>query len=111
MLPGIERGECLCDAFEAFKLQFPVSKISIEQAVLLVVALARREEIEFGACGRCCDVMIVYRLTVDPQRCASCAVASLNQCIETKSQDSNTDGGGHGNSTDSVGSIDSGGSA
>ena len=40
-LPGMQRGEALCEAFEAYRMLVPCPRISFEHAVFLVTALAR----------------------------------------------------------------------
>ena len=72
MLPGIERGELLCRSFEIFKHDFPNSTLSIEQAVLLLTELVRRDEIGLEVCDKCGDVAIVDRLQPDVHGCAIC---------------------------------------
>ena len=72
MLPGVERGELLCSAYESFQHDFPSSSLSIEQAVLLLTELVRGEEIGMGVCGQCGSCMIVDRLNPAPQPCYVC---------------------------------------
>jgi Flagellar transcriptional activator (FlhC) len=72
LLPGVERWELLCQAFEAFKREQPKSRITIEQGILIVLSLARCDEIELSRCGKCADVLIVDRLSLKNQWCVSC---------------------------------------
>ncbi len=72
-LPEVARGERLCDAFESFKRDCPDSALTIEHGLLLVVALAKGEEVELGACERCRGVVLIDRLAGARQRCVHCS--------------------------------------
>ena len=72
MLPGIERGELLCEAYESFKQGSSQSSISIEQAVLLLTELVRGEEIRLEACSKCRNSQIVDRLNPGSRLCTIC---------------------------------------
>src|SRR6185312_9600638 len=61
-LPNIERGELLCDVFERYTQRFPAATISIEHAVLVVLALARRDEVDLGSCAVCERLLLIDRL-------------------------------------------------
>jgi hypothetical protein len=74
--------------FEAFKLNFPDSIITIEQMLLLVAALSSHEEIDFTRCSACGHFAIVDRLKVMPHHCESCGGALL---IEQKSNHSHAE--------------------
>src|SRR4029079_9517910 len=52
-LPGVARGERLCQAYEAYLTLVPGSLISFEHAILLVNELPRGEELRLGDSTRC----------------------------------------------------------
>ena len=52
-LPGMQRGESLCAAFETYRRLVPDSRISFEHAVFLVYALARADELRAASCADC----------------------------------------------------------
>jgi hypothetical protein len=80
MLPGIERGELLCSAYESFQHQFPNSSLSIEQAVLLVSELVRGKEVTLAACVNCGNFAIVDRLNPESEICATCG-RNIEPCV------------------------------
>jgi hypothetical protein len=71
-LPGMQRGEALCDAFEAYRTLVPNPRISFEHAVFLVTALARGDELRATLCGDCMGLIVVDRFGAGARRCLSC---------------------------------------
>ena len=69
-LPGIERGERLCDALELFREMVPDSCITLEQVVLLVFTLAEGEGWELGVCAKCQAMILIDRLALSRRLCA-----------------------------------------
>ena len=72
-LPGLTRGELLCQAFEAFRQLLPSAQISFEHAVFLATALARGDQLRLGGCGECGSLMVVERFPLRDARCHRCA--------------------------------------
>jgi hypothetical protein len=72
-LPGVARGERLCQAFEAYLMLVPASQITFEHAVLLVNELARGIELRLDDCCGCGGLVVVDRLTLRNARCGRCA--------------------------------------
>ena len=52
-LPGLNRGELLCQGYDSYRALVPAPMISFEHAVFLLTALARGEELKLGTCGAC----------------------------------------------------------
>ena len=71
-LPGVQRGEALCEAFETYQHLVSAPRISFEHAVFLITALARGEELSARICGDCRGLMVVDRFAVPQKRCAAC---------------------------------------
>jgi hypothetical protein len=71
-LPGMQRGEALCDAFETYRMLMPAPRISFEHAVFLVTALARGDELRAVQCTDCMGLIVIDRLGTDARRCLSC---------------------------------------
>jgi hypothetical protein len=73
-LPGIERGERLCDALELFREMIPETCITLEQVVLLVFTLAEGESWELGVCANanCHAAILIDRLALSRRLCAYC---------------------------------------
>ena len=78
-LPGITRGESLCQAFEAFRLMLPSAHISFEHAVFLATALARGDQLRLGDCSDCGSLMVTERLLLRGARCCHCAGAAATR--------------------------------
>jgi len=73
-LPGVARGERLCQAFEAYVMLIPVSQITFEHAVLLVNELARGIELRLDNCNTCGGLLVVDMLTLrDDVTCGRCS--------------------------------------
>ena len=75
-LPGVARGERLCQAFEAYLLFVPGSQISFEHAVLLINELARGVELRLGDCMNCGGLVVIDGLALRDIRCTRCAEPS-----------------------------------
>jgi hypothetical protein len=79
-LPGVLRGERLCQAFEAYLMFVHNSQISFEHAVLLVNELARGVELRLGDCVLCGGLVVVDGLALRDVRCGRCSEASQLHC-------------------------------
>lgn len=73
-LPGIERGELLCEAFEWFRFDVPDTKLTLEHGLLLINELARGELIRLGACRTCRGVILLDRLSNGRLDCVFCSM-------------------------------------
>ena len=71
-VPGMQRGEALCEAFETYLRLVPAARISFEHAVFLVVALARGDELRAGPCADCSGLIVLDRYTPAIRRCLAC---------------------------------------
>jgi hypothetical protein len=78
-IPGVARGELLCEAFEAYRALLPMSHITFEHAAFLVLALARGDELRFGSCCDCGGLLVVDRLSLRNPRCGPCGGRALTQ--------------------------------
>ena len=72
-LPGLTRGELLCQAFEAYRLLLPAAQISFEHTVFLATALARGDQLRFGCCSDCGGLLVTERFPLRARRCHHCA--------------------------------------
>ena len=71
-LPGLKRGELLCEAFEAYRTLIPTAQISFEHAVFLATALARGDQLRVGACAGCGSLIVTERFPARLARCQPC---------------------------------------
>ena len=71
-LPGVQRGEALCEAFEIYRRLVRSPHISFEHAVFLVMALARGDEISATQCSECQGLIVVDHCAVPERRCLNC---------------------------------------
>src|SRR6516164_4512722 len=76
-LPGVARGELLCQAFEAFRLYLPSAQISFEHAVFLATALSRGDQLRLGNCSGCGSLMVTERFRLRSALCSHCAGAPV----------------------------------
>lgn len=72
-LPGLNRGELLCQAYESYRALIASPLISFEHAVFLLSALSRGDEIVLGACRDCNAVLVTDRWSLRAPRCIVCA--------------------------------------
>lgn len=72
-LPSLSGGERLCYAFELYQQLVPKPQITLEQLVLLVGALARREEVALVHCNSCDGLMLVTLSHSQRRVCVHCA--------------------------------------
>ena len=72
-VPGVLRGELLCQAFEVFRLLLPAAQISFEHAVFLANVLVRSDQLRLGDCGECGSLLVTERFSLRGARCAHCA--------------------------------------
>jgi hypothetical protein len=79
-LPGLARGELLCQAFEVFRLLLPSAQISFEHTVFLAGALARGDQLRLGGCCECGGLVVTERFPLRAARCHHCNGASLPRC-------------------------------
>ena len=79
-VPGLARGELLCQAFEAFRLLLPSAQISFEHTVFLASALVRGDQLRLGGCCDCGGLVVTERFPLRAARCHHCSGASLPRC-------------------------------
>lgn len=71
-LPSITNGERLCFALELLREVVPAARLSFEQAVLLVYALAEGERWNLDHCTSCRALILVDRLCLQRRVCVHC---------------------------------------
>ena len=71
-LPGVQRGEALCEAYEVYRQLVGTPRISFEHAVFLVTALARGDELRATHCAGCRGLILVDQGAMPTRRCGSC---------------------------------------
>nr|PZN67747.1 MAG: hypothetical protein DIU62_05920 [Pseudomonadota bacterium] len=76
LLPGMQRGEALCAAFETYRRLVPDSRISFEHAVFLVLALARGDELRATHCTDCTALIVIDRYAPTARRCLACELSA-----------------------------------
>jgi hypothetical protein len=71
-LPGLPRGERLCDTLELFRQIVPGARITLEKLVLLVFTLATSESWVLAFCAGCQATILIDRLELSRRLCAYC---------------------------------------
>lgn len=79
-LPGVQRGEALCEAFETYRKLVQTPRISFEHAVFLVTALARGDELSAVLCADCRGLIVNDQLALREARCLMCEPAHRGNC-------------------------------
>ena len=72
-LPSLSAGERLCYVFEFYQLWVPKPQIAFDQLILLVGALARRDEVALVHCNSCDGAMLVTVLRRPTRVCTHCS--------------------------------------
>jgi hypothetical protein len=70
---NLSRGELLCQAFEVYRDLVTDPRISFENLVFLVRALAAGDELALANCEMCGALTVFDRITFKAQYCAYCA--------------------------------------
>ena len=71
--PNLDRGERLCDVYEAYRTYFPESEVNFELIVLLAIGMAKPNSLELRRCGTCPGVVVIDLLSVKNRNCSQCA--------------------------------------
>jgi len=88
VLPGFVLGEVLCHTFEVYRAVVPEARLTMEHFILLVVALAERQEIELDHCAHCAGVIIVEVGSRERRICFACREAEgVNASAHSEDED------------------------
>jgi hypothetical protein len=71
--PNLERGERLCDVYEAYRTYFPESEVNFELIVLLAIGLAEPNSLALRRCSTCPSAVVIDLLSVKNRNCSQCA--------------------------------------
>lgn len=72
-LPALERGEVLCEAFEAFREWHADAELTFEHAVLLAVGVGHATQVTLAHCTRCHASILLDRQAGHGTTCDQCA--------------------------------------
>jgi len=75
-LPGLRRGEQLCESFEFYRAALTRPLITFEHAILLVTALVRGDELALATCGECSALFLRDCLATPQSDCTHCRPTS-----------------------------------
>ena len=78
-LPGIETGERLCDVFELYRRIVPGSHFTMDQFILLTLALSEGVDLQLAQCTHCHGALLVDQMAADNSMCWWCRQALLNK--------------------------------
>ncbi|HEX4050658.1 MAG TPA: hypothetical protein VHY19_07275 [Steroidobacteraceae bacterium] len=81
-VPSVARGECLCRAFEFYQSTVVASELTLDHAVLLVMALSHGQELQIGRCGQCGIGILIDPLSTSRRICTYCRHESGSQAQE-----------------------------
>ena len=74
-------GERLCHAFELYRHVVPESTFSMDQFILLIIALAEGRELEMSRCASCHAALLVEHLSTSRRICQSCKQYPFDQTL------------------------------
>ena len=83
-IPGIENGEKLCEAFEAFREWEPESAFDFEQLMLLVRGLHRKERVRLIRCRECSVSQLLDQLGSSSESCRRCQTQGRGRSREDR---------------------------
>ena len=99
MLPSLDFGEAVCDAFELFRHMIPGGTLNLDRFILLVMALAERQ-LTVGHCSHCRALILLDPLGAKRRICVHCekypspvAPGSLDPQAEALADDAPQTGG------------------
>lgn len=72
LLPSMENGELLCEAYEVFQMWAGDSDLEFDQAVLLARGVTKSEVVELARCPKCDGVVLIDKLARRRDLCADC---------------------------------------
>jgi len=71
-LPGVETGERLCEIYELYRQIVLESHLTMDQLIVLVIALAEGEDLALEHCRNCHGSLLVDRLGTSRRLCLAC---------------------------------------
>ena len=71
--PNLDRGERLCDVYEAYRTYFPESAVNFELIVLLAIGMAEPNSLDLRRCSTCPCIVMIDLLSVKNRNCSQCA--------------------------------------
>jgi hypothetical protein len=71
-LPSVESGERLCHAYELYRQIVPEARLTMDQLIILVIALSEQEDLEIAHCRNCNGALLVDRLGASRRLCLAC---------------------------------------
>ena len=80
-IPGLVRGERLLAAFEIFREVIPQARLTLEQLVFLVLALAEGKSCQIDHCTRCHATILIDRLGAPRVLCGLCGSEDESEVV------------------------------
>jgi hypothetical protein len=71
--PSLDRGERLCDVYEAYRTYFPESEVNFELIVLLAIGMAEPNSLDLRRCSTCPGIIVIDLLSLKNRDCSQCA--------------------------------------
>jgi hypothetical protein len=76
-LPSLELGERVCHTFELYQHLVPGARFTLDQFILLVVALAEAQDLIIRHCTDCHGALLVDPLSTSRRQCPTCKRAGF----------------------------------
>jgi hypothetical protein len=85
-LQSLETGERLCHAYELYREIVPESRLTMDQLIILVIALAEGEDLVIGHCVNCHGALLLDRLGASRRLCFACRQAAGDPSLDAAAQ-------------------------
>ena len=71
-LPGVARGERLCEAYEMYRSMVTETCLTLDHAALLVISVAQAGELDVQRCTGCGSALVLNRYDLSRSTCSYC---------------------------------------
>lgn len=78
-LPGLARGERLCEAYEMYRSMVTETCLTLDHAALLVISVAQVGELDVQRCTGCGSALVLNRFDLSRTTCSYCTSPGVLQ--------------------------------
>jgi hypothetical protein len=82
-LPGVARGERLCEAYEMYRSMVPETCLTLDHTAFLVISVARAGELAVQRCTGCGSALVLNRYDLSRSTCSYCTSPGATQLRTT----------------------------
>jgi hypothetical protein len=78
-LPGVARGERLCEAYEMYRSMVPETCLTLDHAAFLVICVAQAGDLDVQRCTGCGSALVLNRYDLPRSTCSYCTLPGAAQ--------------------------------